>query len=295
MNKIFFLTFLIVLTAQGASAEEAIIFSRLTDGYWQVWAMNTDGSNQKQITDSKMDKRDPVCMDHGKKILFRTNNGQLFMKNLSTSDEMELLEKYQMINNPDVCPVTNELLFVRFDPRETDISDIWKSDIDGNDTRILTKDKRLKYQPVFNAECDEIAFVKASEKRAAHHLWLMSNNGENLRQVTEGEEGFDVLPDFLPGQGGLVFSSNRVGKDYEIYKIDFENKQITPLTENETLDTSPSVSAIGGGLVFVSSRSGNQQVWRMTIDGANAVQLTTGENESVDPQWCLAGDGEIKK
>lgn len=294
MHKFIFSIFFLTIVTTGAYAEEAVIFSRLTDGYWQVWAMNPDGTNQKKITDSKMDKRDPVCTDNGKKILFRTNNGQLFMKNLSNSAETELLAKYQMINNPDVCPVNNELLFVRFDPRETDISDIWKSDMEGKDTKILTKDRRLKYQPVFSGLCDQIAFVKADESRHAHHVWIMMSSGDAPRQLTAGEKGFDVLPDFLPGDKGVVFSSNRDGKDYEIYTIGLNETTLTQLTENDVIDTSPSVSGQGNGLIFVSSRSGEQQVWRMDLDGKNAVQLTQGEDESVDPQWCLAGGGDQK-
>lgn len=281
-----------VLTAQGASAGEAVIFSRLTDGYWQVWAMNTDGSNPKQITDSKLDKRDPVCMDNGKKILFRTNNGQLMVKNLALIEEAEVLSKYNLINNPAFCDAKDKVLFVRFDPRATDISDIWTSDLDGNDPRILTKDKRLKYQPVFNRSCDQIAFVKADDDGKSHHLWVMSDNGENMRQVTEGS-GFDVLPDFLPGDQGLVFSSNRVGKDYEIYQVDFNAKAVTPLTDNEFLDTSPAVSADGKRILFVSTRSGSQQVWVMNTDGTESGQLTNGDAEALDPQWCLAGGGKL--
>ncbi|MGE0266940.1 MAG: TolB family protein [Candidatus Omnitrophota bacterium] len=285
MNKTFFLTFLIVLTAQGASAGEAVIFSRVTDGYWQIWAMNPDGTKQTQITNSQTDKRNPVCMNNGTGVLYRTNNGQLFFKNLSSSEERELLSKYQIINNPDVCLSNNDLLFVRFDPRENDISDIWASDPRGNDPRILTKDKRLKYQPVYNADCTEIAFVKADDNKGAHHIWLMSASGENLRQLTDGEKGFDVLPDFFLDRKGLVFSSNRDGEDYEIYAVNLEDRSLTKLTDNAVLDTSPAVSH-NGGIVFVSSRSGSQQLWRMNVDGTNAVQLTDGQDEAIDPNWC---------
>jgi len=275
-----------IFSAADVQAEEVIVFSRLTDGYWQIWAMNPDGTKQTPITTTKIDKRDPVCTNNGKTILFRTNNGQLFMKNLSSPQEEEVLAKYQLINNPDVCPSTNEVIFVRFDPRETDISDIWKSDLEGKDTRILTKDKRLKYQPVFNATCDEIAFIKAAEKKTTHRVWLMSATGENPRQLTDGEEGFDALPDFLPDQKGVVFSSNRDGKDYEIYSIDLDGKNLTQITDNTTLDTSPAVSPQHSRMLFVSSRSGSQQVWRMNADGSDAVQLTNSAEEAVDPQWC---------
>lgn len=296
MNKPFFsiVLFLTFVTAN-ALAEEAIIFSRVAEeGYWQVWAMKPDGSNQKQITRSKSDKRDPVCMDGGKKILYRTNSGQLFMVNLSTLEETERLGKYQRINNPSVCEATNELLFVRFDPREIDISDIWLSDLEGKDAKILTKDKRLKYQPVFDRSCGKIAFVKADTDGQSHHLWVMNSDGSGAEQVTVSS-GLSVLPEFLADGQSLVFSSNSGGKDYEIYTVDIRTKEVTPLTENAVLDTAPAVSRELKKIAFVSRRSGSQQIWTMDLDGTSAVQLTNSAEESLDPQWCLAGDGEIKK
>lgn len=131
-------------------AKELIAYSHLTgEGYWQIWVMDADGKNKRQITRSHQDKRDPAWIDHGSKIAFRTNNSELFLVDLDGTNEREILGKYKNINNPHFSRATNEIVFVRFDPRAIDTSDIWKSDIDGKNTILLTRDRRLKYQPVF--------------------------------------------------------------------------------------------------------------------------------------------------
>ena len=83
-----------------AEASDRIAYSRLTDGYWQIWTIAPDGTDQHKITDSPMDKRDPVWIKDGKAIVFRTNNGQLFMFDLAVKKEQELLTQFKNIVNP---------------------------------------------------------------------------------------------------------------------------------------------------------------------------------------------------
>lgn len=110
---------------RSAESAELIIFSQLTDGYWQLWQMAPDGSDAKQLTNSAYDKRASVCAEKAKKILYRTNNGQLKMLNMVTKEEQEILSNYYRISNLEFCESTGMLMFERFDPRELDSSDIW--------------------------------------------------------------------------------------------------------------------------------------------------------------------------
>lgn len=283
--SIYLLIALWVLAPVDIWAGEKIIYSRVTDGYWQVWWMNPDGSQAQQLTNSRSDKRDPVCAEGGEKILYRNNNGILHSVDLADGTEKKILDKYRRINNPDYCDEKQQLTFVRFDPGEIDISDIWSADLEGKDVRILTRDHRLQYQPSFDEDCKRIAFVKADNDSRAHHLWLMDADGQNARQLTD-EKGFVAGPAFLPGEEGLVFSSNRDGGDYEIYRVDQQGQDLRQLTDNDRLDTGPDASHETGRITFVSNRNGFQQIWTMDADGSRQEVASAGEDESVDPSWC---------
>ena len=41
----------------------------------------------------------------------------------------------------------------------------------------------------------------------------------------------------------------------------------------------------GNEIVFVSGRSGPQQIYKMNIEGTDIVRLTTGEGEASNPAW----------
>jgi Tol biopolymer transport system component len=64
------------------------------------------------------------------------------------------------------------------------------------------------------------------------------------------------------------------------------------LTTNAATNGTPAVAPDNRYMVFMSNRSGSFQVWRMDMDGANQIQLTTGVAKnfpavSPDGKWVL--------
>jgi Tol biopolymer transport system component len=269
-----------------AFAQEVIAYTRYTDGYWQIWTMAPDGSQQQQVTSSSVDKRSLVWINAGRQLAFRTNNGRLFLINRDGSDEHEILEQYTNISDLDFSEQSGQIIFTRFQPASVDVSDIWRSSLNGKDAVILTKDRVLKYQPKFSPDGKQIAFVKADKTSLTHQLWLMDTDGGSPRQITHIPEGFDTLPDFSPDGKSVVFTSNRDREGYDIYLFNIAPKKITRLTRDSGLDTHAVFSPDGTKIVFVSNRGGNQQIWVMGRDGSSIVQLTDGADESLNPVWA---------
>ena len=71
----------------------------------------------------------------------------------------------------------------------------------------------------------------------------------------------------------IVYTAYRQG-DFDIYKMDIQDKIEIRLTEAEGLDDGPDYSADGRYIYYNSMKSGSMEIWRMDSDGNNKVQLT---------------------
>lgn len=80
--------------------------------------------------------------------------------------------------------------------------------------------------------------------------------------------GYDNQPSFLPNSSAILFSSNRDGKQTDIYRYDVAAKQLTQLTKTEDNEYSPLVTP--DGKTFSSVRGQKQFLWRYNLDGSDA-------------------------
>ena len=64
----------------------------------------------------------------------------------------------------------------------------------------------------------------------------------------------------------------------DLYTLPIEGGKATRLTSGMAMDVQPRFSPDGKRIVFVSDRSGGDNVWLMSVDGKDTVQVTKGNN-----------------
>ena len=284
-NKVFNLIALFALVVvSGCQVQQpidsTIAFSRLTGDYWQIWTMQPDGKAAKQITTSLADKRYPVWAKDGQELLFRTNNNQAFKFNFDTGEENQILLSFGLsgvVPSPD----DSKLLLVRLRTQLRDSTDLWLTTLEGKDSRILTRDVGLQYDPAWSHDGRKIAYILGHGYQT-HELYIMDSNGGNKRRLTNNK-ALEVLPAFSPDGKTLAYASNMTG-DFEIWLMDIDSSNLRRLTHSKGIDTRPYWSPDGNKILFVSNRSGQSQIWIMNKDGSNPKQLTVGA-PSMDPAW----------
>jgi dipeptidyl aminopeptidase/acylaminoacyl peptidase len=80
--------------------------------------------------------------------------------------------------------------------------------------------------------------------------------------------GYDNQPFFLPDSSGLLFSSNRDGKQTDIYRYDIAGKAVTQVTRTPENEYSPTVTP--DRETFTTVRGAEQRLWRFRLDGSDA-------------------------
>ncbi len=84
--------------------------------------------------------------------------------------------------------------------------------------------------------------------------------------------GYDNQPSFLPDSSAVLFSSNRDGKQTDIYRYDIASKALTQLTKTVDSEYSPLVTPDGKGFSVIrqAAADGTQLLVRYDLDGSNA-------------------------
>ena len=62
------------------------------------------------------------------------------------------------------------------------------------------------------------------------------------------------------------------------------------LTDGEGENTKPAWAPDGSSIAFVSTRSGNPEIYRMDVNGESLARITQNEEEDTDPVWGEEGD-----
>lgn len=266
-----------------ADAKEQILFSKYSDdGYWQIWRMDTNGENQKQMTESPGDKREPFWVGRENQFGYRTFNGELFLCGSAGGGCEELASDLKPISSPHYAPKTHELVFVRFLPQQADVGDIWKLDLQTKEAKVLSRSRYLSFQPRITLDGEKIVFIQKDEERL-NQIWVMNADGLNQIKIAE-EYGRMASPEFSRDKQKILFTSNYQNNDFELYEIDVAAKKITPVVKNEGMDTSPMYSLDDSKIVFISNRGGDSQIWIKDLSNGIVKQLTFGTS-SVDPIW----------
>lgn len=117
--------------------------------------------------------------------------------------------------------------------------------------------------------------------------WDVSNPPYKLNEVAikTTETTWSSL-DVAPSGKFMIF--DMLG---DLYKVDIDGGDATPLTQDFAWNIQPSISPDGKHVAFISDRDGLSNVWLMDIDGGNLRQVTSEKNNLIhSPKWSPDGE-----
>ncbi|HXJ89832.1 MAG TPA: translocation protein TolB [Candidatus Binatia bacterium] len=265
-------------------AETQIYFVSDRTGHKEIWAMDYDGSNQRQISHLGSIALSPRISPDGSRLAFSalTKSGwEIMMYSL----ELNRLVTFPHLGGTNLSPAwSGDGTKLAFSTR----SEIVVADASGGNMQHLTTGKGPDVSPVWNRKTNsEIAFV--SGRTGLPQIYTMGADGTNQTRMTD--QGYAVSPNWSPSGYLLTFAwVRKYGPGdpgaLDIYLMDIASKQWVQLTHDGGKNDFPSWSPDGRHIVFQSNRSGSLQLWSMLADGTKAQQLTfTGNNSQPNWSW----------
>lgn len=167
--------------------------------------------------------------------------------------------------------------------------EVYAMEPDGSNVVRLTDNQVPDGRASFSANGMHIAF--ASGTVGSRDIYVMTANGQGLRNVTNTPNADEDWPEWSPQGNTVIFSSTRDG-NFEIYTMDLDGGALTRLTFRPQDDKWPTYSPDGSRIAFQSdlgSTAGRTDVFVMQADGSGVTQLTHSPVFDQMPAWSADG------
>lgn len=264
--------------------ETKIFFRSYRSGHPEIWVMDADGGNQRQLTRQNRTLATLGVSPQGDAFAFTDWSPFPKLAVFSVDPPRPL-----RFANPVADLVTtasfsaggNEILYA---VRRNNRSSLFIANRDGSSSRQISDSSSVDVEPALNPRNGAtIAFV--SDRSGKPQLYTMNLDGSDINRLTNGQ-GEAVNPAWHPKGEVVAFAwtGGRAPGQFNITVMPVAQHDTVELTHDGSRNVNPSWAPDGVHLVFSSTRTGKAQIWTMLADGTRLRQLTTeGVNDM--PAW----------
>jgi len=259
-------------------------FASNRSGTFEIWLMDWDGANQRQITRHNALSILPSWSADNERMVytsFARGTSDMYVISRRGGARTRVATGLNLNTSATFSPVSNDIAFVG---SVAGNPDIYLVKDDGSNLRRLTHDSSIESTPEWSPNGRQISFT--SGRSGSPQIYTMDAEGSSVQRISfEGEWNDDAT--WSPDGSQLAYTS-RVNGRFQIRVADLASHQ-SRILAGEGSNEQPAWSPDGKWIAFQSNRSGKWQIYRMRIDGTDLLQLTfDGENK--DPDWSKKGD-----
>lgn len=249
-------------------------------GHKEIWQMDYDGSNQKQLTRAGNLSIMPAVSPDGSKLAytsFSSGTPRLNIISTETGRPLRFYNQDASLNaTPSFSPDGKTIFYAS---TASGLSNIYSANVDGTNFRRISVSKAIQVEPKVNPKGGSIAFVAGPGHQ---QIYRMNLEGSDIERLTNGE-GEASNPSWHPDGQLLLFAWTRgyATGGFNIFLMDPSTRAFNQLTSNAGRNENPCWAPDGRHLVFTSNRTGSPQIFSMLADGTQLQRLTSaGKNTS---------------
>jgi TolB protein len=266
-----------------------IVFVSNRTGSKEIWVMNWDGTDQRQLTRYRSISTFPSASPDGHIVAFTTYASGYPAIQMMSLDSGRRLPFYNQRASMNA--------FVTFTPDSKKIifsstagggpAQLYMTSVDGSGLHRLTSSGAIEVEAKINPKTGA-DLVDVSGRSGLPQVYHMNLEGANVQRLSAGT-GEATNPSWSPSGDHIAFAWTKGFEpgNYNVFIMDVASRQITQLTSNEGRNENPNWAPDDSHIVYGSTRGGRSQIWVMNADGTQKHSLTqVGSNEK--PVWVNA-------
>jgi len=239
------------------------------------------------------DSSENVCVRggiSGTKVVFSSNKSGTHRIYSLTTDNTTSVE---LVSDPayDLLDVAfsksgQSIVFCGIDRAKTTVSQIYMTDADGQNLKIITSSESLKRKPTVSADGKIVLFQKkVNEHWALYYVDISKNDGIESKFLDQTDSNLDAFdPEFLAsgaqttsGVEEIVFIHGQAGVSVSIERRTFAYQQSRLIRDfsNSYYFIQPSAAGTTNALLYLQKlNSARFYVWKTDLNGSISTQIT---------------------
>ncbi len=269
------------ITGEKGVFDTKIAFVSTTPGNKEIYTIDFDGHNLRQITNNGSINLSPAWSPDGRIIAFTSyirRNPDLYLFDLTRSVQIRLSTHPGLNAAPAWSPDGSKMALMM---RKEGNSEIFTMNRNGSQPKRLTKSWSSEASPTWSPDGRKIAFV--SDRAGSPQIYTMNSGGRNIKRLTFSGP-YNASPSWSP-KGDRIAYCGRMDGRFDIFTISTDGTWIRRLTENSGNNESPTWSPDGRFIAFSSTREGRSHIYVMNANGANQRKLTVTRGKESSPTW----------
>jgi serine/threonine protein kinase len=266
-----------------------LVFSSTLDGDYDLYLIDSNGENLRQVTDAPGLDFDPAWSPDGTRIAYASSTDgdtEIMVINVACILSAGGCDQsaYKLTDNDfrDIAPTWSpDGERIAFASNRDSGFEIYTMKVDGTDIRRLT----------FNNDDDLSPRWSPDGKHIVYHvdegnLYTLAMTEPEPQRLTSGE-GADMWPDWSPDMQFIAYTStsDQPAGEHAIFTIELATKTIAQLTSG-SIDDDPAWSPDGTQIAFDSDTDGDGLFDLIVLEIASRVRNTlTSEADNVAPDW----------
>ena len=217
-----------------------IAFVSNSAGNDDIYVVNVDGSDLRQLTDHPAADQYPAWSPDSSQIAFqsrRDDNWEIYLMDADGENEQRLTDAPGSDWGSNWHPDGGSLVFVS---SRDGTNDIFRMDLETLEAVNLTNTPETEENPGWSPDGALIVFGRYVNENS--EIFVMNADGSDVRVLTDSI-GQDTNPSWSYDGSKIAFSSNRDG-DLEIFVMNADGSDQVQLTSNPGYDGDPSWSPL---------------------------------------------------
>jgi TolB protein len=272
------------MTGEAGPFTGKIAFVSKRTGNKEIYLMDYDGRNVRQVTKNKSINLNPDFYPNGREIIYTSyqrRNPDLYRREIYSGTETKVSSQRGLNVTAAVAPSGDRIALAM---SKDGHSQIYLINTQGKQLARLTSNYALDVSPAWSHDGRQIAFV--SDRLGKPQIFVMDADGSNVRRLTTSGS-YNVEPRWSP-KGDRIAYCRQMGDGFQIFLINPDGSGNTQITD-EGSNEHPRWSPDGRFITFSSKRGGKEAIYVMRADGTGQTKVSRNGGSDTHPVWSPRG------